>query len=105
MSSEEFSPNASTSPVAQDRPVFVPQLPQSRLKNAPNNSLLPPVPASLQEAALNHFDKKYKIIEKMGNGVYGAVYKVVQKGTANSSGDATYFAAKKLFFKTEDHRQ
>ena len=59
----------------------------------------------MREAAVNHFERKYKIIEKMGNGVYGAVYKVVQKGSFNEhSPDVTYYAAKKLFLKNPNQQ-
>jgi len=50
---------------------------------------------------VNQFDKKYNIVERMGNGVYGAVYKVMRKGAC----DSKFYAAKKLFYKTEDPHQ
>ena len=86
MSDSQQSANASTSPIIeqtntsrnqqQDDGNFVPTLPKSVLGDQPNNAFLKNLPVQ-NASQLTTFEKKYHIVNEMGTGQYGTVYKVV----------------------------
>ena len=87
---------------------FVPQLPKSVLGDQAASPFITNLPVqSIQE--LPTFEKKYHIVNEMGTGQYGTVYKVVQRNVKGQGQQANeekkFYAAKKMFQKTQDAKQ